>query len=143
MQNGRGGRTDCRIQLRRGRTDREAREKSKRVAQDCVLALEALDQFFLAIDGCGKPIDGCRRLRIDRCRLAQVLKQLARRIDLLDQRIVIAQRAGTCREDVAVQRGFDGREAIEFDERAVEELGRGIERPQRQPREQQNQQEDD
>jgi hypothetical protein len=61
-----------------------------------------LNQLLLAVDRWGQPIDGRIRLRIDRGCGAQAVERIAQRVDFPHQRIIVAQRAGVRREDIAI-----------------------------------------
>jgi hypothetical protein len=70
--------------------------------QQRIVALESFDQRLLLGDQSGKPIDGGRGLGLETCRLTQSIERIVQLVNLVDQRIVVAQRAGTRDEDIAI-----------------------------------------
>jgi hypothetical protein len=98
---GRGG-GDRPVEIRRIRSEAEASKERQRILEQGIVALEGLDQLFLAIDRCGQPIDGRIRLGIDRGCGAQTVERIAQRVDLFHERIIVAQRAGARCEDIAI-----------------------------------------
>jgi hypothetical protein len=106
--------------------------------QQRVLALEVLDQLFLAVDRCGKPIDRRSGLGVDRRGVAQAIDRIMERIDRVHHRIVITQRARARPVNIAIELVFQHREAVDLGERTIERLGLRIDRAHRQPAQQQD-----
>ncbi len=140
LQHGRGERDDRRPHHpvpRRGEdTPAEQLEIGERVLQEGIVALELLDQLFLAGSRRRKPIDRRELLGIAHRRVAQPAEHVVERIHLTHQGIVVAQHPGAGRERVTVQSGFEHREAVERHQRAIECLRFRIEGAHREERQQ-------
>ena len=93
----------------------------------------------MPVDGSGKAIDLRIGVSVDGGGLAQPIQRSTQGIDLVDQRVVTAQRTRARREDVTVKRAFQHGEMIDLGKGVVEHLGFRIDRAQRQPGQQQDQ----
>ena len=111
-------------------------EIDQRVLQQGIVALEVLDELFLQINGRCQPVHCCCRPAVRDGNAAQTRQQLMQRIRLLNQWIVVAQRAGPRTEHVPGQRGFHHCKFIEQAQRAIIDLRVGIDGAPRQPCEQ-------
>ncbi|HEY2539600.1 MAG TPA: hypothetical protein VGI28_08925 [Stellaceae bacterium] len=124
------------IPIRRGKLGAKQWEIREGVLQQRIRAFELLGEFLLPGGfGC-QSIDGRGLCRILRHIITRSAERFTQRVYLLHQRIIVAQHPGPRAEDIALQRIFHHRKAVQRLERAVIPFRVGIDGAKRQPAEQ-------
>src|ERR1700736_3850280 len=89
--------------VRGGKTGTEYSKIGKRVPQQCVPALESLDEVLLPTGTCGQSFDSSAFLGIRTRRFTQSIQRIIVRVCHPRQRIVASCQAGACGQYLPIQ----------------------------------------